>query len=552
MLGEEIKNTVERRLAARRDQFAIFITPILGWSAMAIALALLVSWYFLRDYKQLPMLSAVLAILGVTSLCIPVFYKRGLGAVGLRLGLLVAVAGLTAIGLVSAEFLPAMAVDYGLMVMCGFLLLGQKEGFWAFGLSVAGLLGVYVGTRVYAVPWPVPLAGTSGLLLGIGFTLTAVLLSGVAVRQLIRGQEEALRQAEEARLENLERAAVEQQQRELLQATVTRYVATLVEFSQGNLVARVQVDGDGQEGPDDPLVTLGRGFNEMASHLQEMVQQMHAAAENLGSAAAEILAATTQQASGASEQSAAIAQAGTTIDEVRAIAEQTAGRAQGVADTAQRVADVANAGEEAVGETIDGMEEVTRKVETIAQNVLALSEQAQAIGQVIATVNEIASQSNMLALNAAVEAARAGEAGRGFAVVAGEVRALAEQSRAATEHVRDILTEIQRGVNAAVMATEEGIKGTQVGMRVAEKAKEAIRRLAEGVAESAQASLQIVAAVGQQLAGIEQIALAMHNTHQVTGQTLASARQSEQAAEELDRLAGDLREVVSQYAVGER
>jgi len=551
MPSEDTRKIVEQRLAARREQFALFITPILGWSAVVMALALFGSWFLFRDYKQLPMIAAVLLILGITSLLVPVLYRRGFGAVGIRVALLVAVAGLTAIGLVSHEFLPAMAVDLVLIVMCGFLMLGQKEGFWVFGASVVGLLGIYVGTRVYTVPWPVPIAGTSGLLLGIGFALVAVLLMGLAVRQLIHGQETALGQAEQAQLENRNLAASEQQQRTLLQTTVARYVDTLAEFSRGNLTARIEVDSNGR-GLDDPLIVLGEGFNEMAGQLQEMVRQMHEVAANLSSAASEILAATTQQASGATEQSAAIAQASTTIDEVRTIAEQTAGRAQGVADTAQRVADVADAGQEAVGETLVGMEEVTHKVETIAQSVLSLSEQAQAIGQVIATVNEIASQSNMLALNAAVEAARAGEAGRGFAVVASEVRALAEQSRVATEQVRQILTEIQRGVNAAVMATEEGIKGTQTGMRVAGQAGEAIRRLAEGVSESAQASLQIVAAVGQQLTGMEQIAMAMQNTHQVTGQTLASTQQSERAAAELNRLADDLQQVVSRYAVGER
>ena len=59
--------------------------------------------------------------------------------------------------------------------------------------------------------------------------------------------------------------------------------------------------------------------------------------------------------------------------------------------------------------------------------------------------------------------ARAGEEGKGFAVVAMEVRNLAEQSREATEQVREILSEIQYATNAAVMATEEGIKGVDSG-----------------------------------------------------------------------------------------
>ncbi len=53
-------------------------------------------------------------------------------------------------------------------------------------------------------------------------------------------------------------------------------------------------------------------------------------------------------------------------------------------------------------------------------------------------------------------------------------------------------------------------------------------------------------AAGQQLTGVEQLALAMQNIHQITEQSLASTRQTERAAGELNRLAVSLREMVAQ------
>ncbi len=359
------------------------------------------------------------------------------------------------------------------------------------------------------------------------------------------GLNQSLKRTEQAAAEARRYAASEQEQRERVQATVQQYVGYMAQVRAGSLSARLSLQED-EPGSRD-LVLLGESLNETTASLQRMIAEISATAQKLGSSAGEMLASTSQQAAGANEQTVAITQAAATIEQVRTIAGQASERAQGVAEMAQRTAEISQAGQEAVRGATAGMGEVKQKVETIAANILALSEQTQAIGQIITTVSKIATQSNLLALNAAVEAARAGEAGKGFAVVAGEVRSLAEQSRAATEQVRAILSEIQRGVNAAVLSTEEGLKRTDVGVGLAQEAGEAIRRLGESVTESAQAAGQIAAAVGQQLAGMEQITAAMGNIHQVTVQTAAGTRQSEQMAEELNHLAGQLRGVVEQY-----
>jgi methyl-accepting chemotaxis protein len=266
----------------------------------------------------------------------------------------------------------------------------------------------------------------------------------------------------------------------------------------------------------------------------------------LGSAAAEILAASSRQASGAEEQAIAITQAVGTIEQVRAIADQTARRAQGVVGLAQHTQEVSRSGRQAVSEAITGMGQIRQQTEMIAGNIRSLSEQMQTIGTIINAVGEVAAQSSLLALNAAVEAARAGEAGRGFAVVAGEVRSLAERSRAATVQVREILSEIRRGVDAAVMAAEQGLHGTESGGQLTARAGESIHLLAKSVEESVQAAGQIAAAAEQQLTGMEQIALAMTNIHGVAEQSRAGTQQSERTAAELDELAGQLRAIVEQ------
>ncbi len=339
--------------------------------------------------------------------------------------------------------------------------------------------------------------------------------------------------------------ASEKEQREYLEGTVKEYVEYMEAVEQGHLALRMDLGEDGRE--NDLLLVLGHTLNRTTATVQGMIRQIREAANDLNSAAAEILAATTQQASGASEQSAAVSQTTTTVDELKTIAEQSVGRAQEVAEASQRTVEVSRAGRQAVEETIAGMGEIKARVEGIAENILRLSEQTQQVGEIIATVDDIAVQSNVLALNASVEAARAGEYGKGFAVVAVEVRNLAEQSKQATEQVRVILSDIQRATNATVMATEEGTKGVEEGMRLAAQAGEAIEQLAGVIEESAQAAVQMVAGGRQQAAGVEQVAVAMQNISQATVQGLASTRQTEKAAQELNDLARRLAEMVEQY-----
>ncbi len=256
----------------------------------------------------------------------------------------------------------------------------------------------------------------------------------------------------------------------------------------------------------------------------------------LASSAAEILAATTQQASGAAESSAAVAETVATADEVVRTAEQAAERAKAVAGSAHRASEIGRAGRKAVEDSVGEMGLLKGHVESIAESILALADQAQAIGEIIATVNDIAEQTNLLALNAAVEAARAGEQGRGFAVVAGEVKSLAEQSRRATVEVRRILGEIQRATSAAVMTTERGTKQVTATAKQVADAGETIRALTDAVTEAAQTAAQIMASAGQQSAGMAQIRQAIGNIQDATQQSLASTKQAERAAADLNAM----------------
>jgi methyl-accepting chemotaxis protein len=131
-----------------------------------------------------------------------------------------------------------------------------------------------------------------------------------------------------------------------------------------------------------------------------------------------------------------------------------------------------------------------------------------------------------LALNASIEAARAGDEGRGFAVVAREMRHLSGQSREATTKVSDILNEIQRAANTAVMVTEEGSKGAQEGMKLADSAGDSIRNLAAIIEEAARVAIQIAASTHQQTNAMDQLVVAMKSIKAASTQTSDSIKEA--------------------------
>src|SRR3954447_21834995 len=322
---------------------------------------------------------------------------------------------------------------------------------------------------------------------------------------------------------------------------VRRYSGFTAKVAEGDLSTRVEIDGN------DELTQLGNNLNTMVESLAGMSSQVLEGARAISSSASEILATANQQSAGANQQSAAINQTTTATEEIRATAEQTARTAEQVAERAQQSVRHGDEGAEAVHAIVEGMDEIRQRVEGIADDVRALSERTAQIGEITSAVNDLADQSNLLALNATIEAARAGEQGKGFAVVADEVRNLAEQSKQSTAQVQTILEEIERATRAAVSAAQEGTEVVEHGSQLAEQAGQIIAQLADANRTVGQSAQQIAASVGQQNTGMDQIAQGMQETSHATGEFVAGVQQSQEAAEGLPRVAGELRELASQY-----
>jgi methyl-accepting chemotaxis protein len=299
----------------------------------------------------------------------------------------------------------------------------------------------------------------------------------------------------------------------------------------------------------DEVGLLSTKITEMIKNLRAVTRQIAESAEQLLRSGVDILATTTQMVSTTSDTAATVAETTATVEEMKQAAQMASLKAKSVSDSAQEAAQVARTGRQSVEETVAAMSRIREQMESVAESIVRLSEQGQTIGAIIATVNDLADQSNVLAVNAAIEAAKAGEQGRGFAVVAQEVRNLAEQSKQATAQVRAILTDIQKATSAAVMATEQGSKAVDAGVKQSAEAGESIRALADSIGESAQAATQIAASSQQQLVGMDQVASAMESIKQASTQNVVGTKQAEAAAQNLHALGQKLKQIVEQYKV---
>lgn len=330
----------------------------------------------------------------------------------------------------------------------------------------------------------------------------------------------------------------------LLSGRITKPLVAAVKLAEaarkGDLSVKVEVKAN------DEVGRLGKALNEMAGGLKNYADRILEGVSILSSSAAEISTTLSQITSSTTQVSAAIAETMATAEQVRQAANLSGDQAKRVVENAQQVVEISDNGKQATEETMRRIQDISEQMETIGETVVRLSERSQAIESIINSVHDIADQSNLLAVNASIEAARAGEQGKGFAVVAQEIKSLADQSKDATDQIRDILEETRKWVNAVVMATEQGSQSVRAGVSQSTIAEESIGLLARHVSESSRSAEVIQSSIQQQFSGIDQVAEAMRSIEQAIQQNLSGIVELESAAKRLEDLSITLKRVVSE------
>lgn len=290
----------------------------------------------------------------------------------------------------------------------------------------------------------------------------------------------------------------------------------------------------------DEVGRVSLSLNQMLSNLRATAHQNQSHADTLNTATAKIASASREQAVALQQQSTAMQQTSVTLEELGQSASQIAERAREVASRAEATSQAAGVGLDSVRKSVRSTQSLIDQVQVVSERINALGEKTDAIRSIVLSVNDIAERSNVLALNAAILAAAAGSEGKSFTVVANEMKSLADQCKEATVQVRDLLGEVERGIQASVVLIEEAGKRGSSGSTYTDEASISIHQLNSQVNDSTQAFQQIVAATNQQKLAFEQVAEALLSIRQATTQSASSTQQLEQTTRELHRLSGEL------------
>ena len=253
----------------------------------------------------------------------------------------------------------------------------------------------------------------------------------------------------------------------------------------------------------------------------------------------------------------------TTISGIKEVSEQVASGSDALSTSAQLLAH--NTSKEA--STLEEISSMTNDIQTnVGKNASATIEASEVLKNIVATVetgsakmsemkesmdeiqrssdeiekivkmiDDIAFQTNILSLNAAVEAARAGAAGKGFAVVADEVRNLAAKSAEAAKNTMQLVEMSSRSVKVGGELTNE----TDESLKAIHSSIGQFADLMDGITE---ASKEQEGAIKQITLGIEQLANAVQSNS-------ATAEESAASTNELNRLAGILKDEVEHFNV---
>lgn len=334
---------------------------------------------------------------------------------------------------------------------------------------------------------------------------------------------------------------------------VSHGVAKPLRQMAGMLDCMAQGDGDLTQRltieRSDELGEIASGFNNFLSKLQNMIGQVAASVQQVSDSAEHTADIAIRTNRGVQRQQAEIELVATAVHEMNATAQDVARNAALAAEASGRADQAAKQGKKTVEDTAQTITALASEIGRAVDVVQSLAKDSENINAILVAIRSIAEQTNLLALNAAIEAARAGEQGRGFAVVADEVRNLAQKTQQATEEIQSMIQQLQQGTREVVIVMGQSQERTDVSVRQANEAAQAIELINQAVAVINNMNTQIASAAEEQSAVADDINRNVVNIRQVAFEVAGGAEEASRASAEQSKLAERQRRMISQFTI---
>ncbi|QOY74022.1 MULTISPECIES: methyl-accepting chemotaxis protein [unclassified Pseudomonas] len=309
------------------------------------------------------------------------------------------------------------------------------------------------------------------------------------------------------------------------------------EMLEKMLAVTSQFTEQGAHDEDKVRVSLAKRFDHFLQQLTHLIDGVARDSHGLGQLGQELACASGTLEKGARHQLVQIGEMNGSMQRMEdAMGHITVQVEQAVEHAGQASQQIVR-GQESVGRAQHEISELASRINGTESTVQSLAVQAEQIGSVLEVISSIANQTNLLALNAAIEAARAGEQGRGFAVVADEVRSLAQRTALSTQEIKTIIEGLQHGSRDAVEAMHASREGVERCVQDSQLAVQMLRAVGEDIAHIDQLNGRIVATTREQTSANLEIVERLQSVQSIAQSTADDVETLARSSERLPPIA---------------